>query len=509
MGEDSVQLNPSVTSAWTASVNEDFQGTKRLQIRVAGEPLGKVLLSTQIKTREQLTFKDRFLAFIGKHAWVPVRLKLEGKSQVKEVFVKADTVANQLFCSVGTVRETPHKVIEEGLDKLRAKDVARREKEIESKIHAREAEIISKHHAAMSEKRDAHLIKQGFTSQQSQMLQQMIKENARIWTIAAASVTGKKLHLHREIQGLKVAVHVFSTGEIYVELPGDKIGTGAFKGVGVGIKWNSAELVAIAMSQPLDFDEEDLRALQSEGEVLRLLKNAPGVVRTHEITTTMSEFGVIQYGLMQELYEGDVHARIMKEKEANVTLTPKEEVEAFTRKLKGTMGMAMGLHSVHAAGFIHHDVKPHNFLYRGDTVVITDFGTIAKRSEGQRRVTDGTMGYFPPEALRAYRATDQSEQERCLKSIGQPKDIWALGLTFLEDHFHFLPDWMHKKGLSVDDMEKELPELHARLDKLAEKNPYKKPLVNLIKRMLSLEPQQRPTAAQVLSELQGIQNLIG
>ncbi len=76
---------------------------------------------------------------------------------------------------------------------------------------------------------------------------------------------------------------------------------------------------------------------------------------------------------------------------------------------------AEGLAAVHAAGFIHHDINPRNFLVnRNQAVKLIDFGlsvpnTAAFRKPGNRT---GTLQYMAPELFGASRSTSGSTSSR-------------------------------------------------------------------------------------------------
>ena len=77
------------------------------------------------------------------------------------------------------------------------------------------------------------------------------------------------------------------------------------------------------------------------------------------------------------------------------------------------------LEACHKAGYIHHDLKLLNILWKADgTIAVSDFG-LARRI-GQTYF-NGTPGMFAPELL-----------ER--KAYGPNADMWSLGITY----FHFL-----------------------------------------------------------------------
>jgi serine/threonine protein kinase len=111
-----------------------------------------------------------------------------------------------------------------------------------------------------------------------------------------------------------------------------------------------------------------------------------GVVRVFDVDPEHGWIAMewIELGaLRKQLREGD-----------RATLTPIERWAA---------PLARALARVHAAGWVHHDVKPANILLRSpDAPLLTDFGTA-------RRVGDpsppGSLGYVSPERL-AGRASD-------------------------------------------------------------------------------------------------------
>jgi serine/threonine-protein kinase len=59
--------------------------------------------------------------------------------------------------------------------------------------------------------------------------------------------------------------------------------------------------------------------------------------------------------------------------------------------------LAQALARVHAAGWVHHDVKPANILLRADvSPLLTDFGTARREGEPS---PPGSLGYVSPERL--------------------------------------------------------------------------------------------------------------
>ncbi len=103
--------------------------------------------------------------------------------------------------------------------------------------------------------------------------------------------------------------------------------------------------------------------------------------------------------------------------------------KGFRRSLDEIMRIftdaAMGLKSIHDAGFVHADLKPNNMLVSGDgEVKLIDFGQSAKIRQAKPRV-QGTIDYMAPEQVRREKLdqrTDVFGLGACLHKVltGQP-----------------------------------------------------------------------------------------
>ena len=167
---------------------------------------------------------------------------------------------------------------------------------------------------------------------------------------------------------------------------------------------------------------------------------------------------------------------------ARTGLTMGESVKMVTR-IAETLAVA------HAKGIIHRDIKPGNLLLRDteyDRPALIDFG-IARMGLGASAITNtgvmlGTLGYMAP------------EQARGTKQLDARADVFALGsvlfkcLTGLpafagDDEIAILAKMLFEAPPRVRDIRKDVPPA----------------LDDLLARMLSRDPMQRPTDGGIVA----------
>jgi eukaryotic-like serine/threonine-protein kinase len=151
---------------------------------------------------------------------------------------------------------------------------------------------------------------------------------------------------------------------------------------------------------------------------------------------------------------------------------------------------AEGLAAVHAAGFIHHDINPRNYLVdREQQVKLIDFGltvpnTVAFRRPGNRT---GTLQYMAPELLRR-------------EPIDERIDIFAFGVLAYE----FLTDRLPYDANNSTTMM--LQRINTEpLDPAIAKPKLSEELCNLLRQLTARRKEQRwPTMSTLPAALRGI-----
>ncbi|MGK5552158.1 serine/threonine-protein kinase [Actinomadura kijaniata] len=146
------------------------------------------------------------------------------------------------------------------------------------------------------------------------------------------------------------------------------------------------------------------------------------------------------------------------------------------------VGTATALTTIHQAGIVHRDFKPHNVLMGPDGPRVIDFG-IARALDSATLTSSGAVGtpaYMAPEQVRG-------------EAAGPASDVfaWASTLVFAScGRPPFGADALHAVMLRITDGEPDLGALTGTLRALAA-------------RCLDKDPARRPTAAEVLRTLMG------
>jgi serine/threonine protein kinase len=166
----------------------------------------------------------------------------------------------------------------------------------------------------------------------------------------------------------------------------------------------------------------------------------------------------------------------------------------------------------------HHDLAPQNILIHDETFSLADFGLSTFRNTEEDSLTtfkEVRGSYVAPEC-QTFRG-DHVETEK----IGRASDIWSFGYILSEVLTHMVlgpngvAQFCNKKKVQVTpDIEwfrfhrgpgTPSPEVGLWLDSLqANGEPYRVRTVDLIRKMLSMDPNGRPRSVQVLAVLRGI-----
>ncbi|KAM5372530.1 hypothetical protein ACJZ2D_007430 [Fusarium nematophilum] len=165
-----------------------------------------------------------------------------------------------------------------------------------------------------------------------------------------------------------------------------------------------------------------------------------------------------------------------------------------------------GVAYLHAANYIHRDLKPSNCLLHHEggrtTCLISDFGEVqpenaVRKSSG----TTGTISYCAPEVLKMDPASGR------YANFTTKSDIFSLGMILYFMCFQRLPyqsaNALQEELEDYDELRAEITHWQGFQDERRERPDLPSKLYQLLKKLLSLNPAERPSANEVLKAMRG------
>jgi len=221
------------------------------------------------------------------------------------------------------------------------------------------------------------------------------------------------------------------------------------------------------------YDEELLSIARQEYELLRSI-NHPHIIQALDFFTY--SMGAV---LVLEHFDGCTL-------EAAVASAPGNRLtEATARVLFGALASAVA--HLHDCGIVHRDVKAPNILVSRDLLdlKLVDFNTAQRVLEGGALTMTGTVDYLPPEVLLG-------------ESLSQSSDMWAVGVCL-----HFMLSGIMPVERRLFPSRREFARaLTSRSDSLLTGVQWRcvsEQCKALTRQCLEVDPQDRATAAQVLT----------
>ena len=162
-----------------------------------------------------------------------------------------------------------------------------------------------------------------------------------------------------------------------------------------------------------------------------------------------------------------------------------------------------GLAYLHSANYIHRDLKPSNCLLHRENgkllCLISDFGEVQPRNAVRNSTgTTGTISYCAPEVLKV----DARGQ---FGNFTVKSDVFSLGMTLYFLCFGRLPyknaNVVQEELEDIDELRAEIAGWKGFLDERRERPDLPSKLYQLLKKMLALDPAERPNATDVLGML--------
>ncbi|KAA6369158.1 MAG: putative Serine/Threonine kinase domain protein, partial [Streblomastix strix] len=174
----------------------------------------------------------------------------------------------------------------------------------------------------------------------------------------------------------------------------------------------------------------------------------------------------------------------------NLIKRMKKKKEYFNEQIIANwmIQLLLALKEIHSQNIIHRDIKPANiFLTKDLSVKLGDFGTSIELEpkDAKAHIQGGTRVYSSPEMCEPLKDTEE-------RNYDFKTDIWSLGITLyqlccLKRPYHGKDKTKIYKNIQKASQLLSIPEI------------YSEGLWNLIQWMLMKNPENRPTAEQILN----------
>lgn len=170
-----------------------------------------------------------------------------------------------------------------------------------------------------------------------------------------------------------------------------------------------------------------------------------------------------------------------------------------------------GLAYLHAANYIHRDLKPSNCLLHHEggrtSCLISDFGEVQPENAVRMSTgSTGTISYCAPEVL-------VKDANGKYGNFTTKSDIFSLGMILYFMCFGRLPyanaNSLHEELEDIDLLRSEITDWKGFEDERRERPELPAKLYQLLKRLLAINPAERPSANEVLSAMKNESSLDG
>ena len=278
---------------------------------------------------------------------------------------------------------------------------------------------------------------------------------------------------------------------------------------------------------PVGDDRDWLRAVLKEVQLLCVLEHKH-LVRYHHVwleDVKISNFGPsipCAFILQQYCNAGDLQNYVLHH-DVSPTTSPNLLKERLRRRSKNQPELPHDLHSrklsfdeiksffndvtsglnhLHVNGYIHRDLKPSNCLLLDDghgerpRVLVSDFGEVqvidmVRKSSG----ATGTISYCAPEVLRLQPSGEYG-------NFTTKSDIFSLGMILYFLCFARLPyssaDVLNEDNEDLDELREEITSWSGLREERKLRPDLPEQLYTFLRRLLSLDPDERPSAEAIL-----------
>ena len=220
-----------------------------------------------------------------------------------------------------------------------------------------------------------------------------------------------------------------------------------------------------------DANDESVKKIKNDVEILKTL-NHPNVILF--VNALFSDDQKTLYLFTEYADDGNLQMKLDENKKE------KKNFDEVTL-LNWLMQVCLALKYIHEKEILHRDIKPSNILLIKKIAKLGNFG-VAKALNSKLRHAKtmvATPQYLAPEII--------NKEKYSYKA-----DIWSLGVTFFQLMYLTYPF----EGKTNEEMQKNI--VAGKRKEISSSCSYNSKLVELINKMLSKRPEERPSAAEIL-----------
>lgn len=306
------------------------------------------------------------------------------------------------------------------------------------------------------------------------------------WVAEAEKTKGA---VKKRLEGCTRSVLVTNKGNIFLlpkktDAPIDK---GAQRPVFKGFELTTGKAVAIAKMTLKTTEKRAISLAHKEATILQVLRNKEGIIHTLRVQSKEAK-GVFKEVIIQELGDCNLFKAINK-----LYLSEKSKKQI-------ALDILTGVAILHSKGILHRDLKPSNIVIFTDPhtkeirAKIIDFGLSCLETEMEERaIPCGTYHYFAPEQAQQVLSGLSSTSSFATKEA----DVYAVGLILGSLFSGTYPSWICAPNGT---------ELFTQVKKgwKPELLRGSKEIIDLIQRMLAVDPKKRPSAEEALVYMQQV-----
>jgi serine/threonine protein kinase len=185
-------------------------------------------------------------------------------------------------------------------------------------------------------------------------------------------------------------------------------------------------------------------------------------------------------------------------------LSPSQRKLSFEEIYSFFKDITSGLAHLHASNYIHRDLKPSNCLLHKDgnefRCLISDFGEVQAENVVRKSTgATGTISYCAPEVLKKDRSGNYG-------NFTTKSDIFSLGMILYFMCFGRLPyestESIQEEFEDADLLRAEISGWSGFHDERRERPELPNQLYTFLKRLLSIDPADRPSAHEIIQAIQ-------